>query len=242
MRNKRLTGATAARACLIAVAAGLLPAAVLPAAQASAEAGAGSATARTAKAPGNPVGSAFGLAVSGPVAISPVPAVASASTTPVSKSLLREGRTGLLTASALDVKAASDQAHSHITRLRVPEAALAAEAVSATCTGGTGFARLAGAAIAGTALDSSPAPNSSVPVALPGGLGTVAVTLNKQERLADGRLRVTALAVDLPIAGKNEAVRVASATCGRRAVAASSGATQEAPAPVPVKNDLPVTG
>ena len=225
MRNKRLTGAAARRACLIAAAAGLLPAAILPAGSADA-----------AAAPTDPVGSAFGLAVIGPVAISPVPAVASSSAAPVSKSLLREGSTGLLTASALDVKAASDQAHSHIAKLRVPEAALAAEAISATCTGATGTARLAGAAIAGTALDASPAPNSSIPVRLPGGLGTVAVTLNKQERLADGRLRVTALAVDLPIGGKNEAIRVASATCGRTMVAV------EAPAPVPVKSNLPVTG
>ncbi|MBO2449114.1 hypothetical protein J4573_18565 [Actinomadura barringtoniae] len=234
MRNKRLTGGAARRACLIAVAAGLLPAAIMPAGSASA-----APRPATAKA-ADPIGSAFGLAVIGPVAISPVPAVASSSTAPVSKSLLREGSTGLLTASALDVKAAADQAHSHIARLRVPEAALAAEAISATCTGATGTARLAGAAIAGTALDASPAPNSSIPVRLPGGLGTVAVTLNKQERLPDGRLRVTALAVDLPLAGKTEAIRVASATCGKPAAAA--GSAVEAPAPVPVKSNLPVTG
>lgn len=177
-------------------------------------------------------GSAYGLTVTGPVAVPPVPAVASRTGT-VSKSLLRENRTKLVSASALDVKASAARASSTVARLAVPKAKLLASAVSAKCSGGRGSAHLANAVLAGRRLDASPPPNTTVPVDVDG-LGRTSLVLNKQQRAADGRLAVTAMELNLP--GGKGAVRVASATCGRATVPA------EAPAPTPVEHDLPVTG
>ncbi|MCQ0017280.1 choice-of-anchor P family protein [Actinomadura madurae] len=177
-------------------------------------------------------GSAYGLTVTGPVAVPPVPAVASRTGT-VSKSLLRENRTGLVSASALDVKASAARASSTVARLAVPKAKLLASAVSAKCTAGRGSAHLAHAVLAAAGLDASPPPNTTVPVDVDG-LGRTSLVLNKQQRTADGRLAVTAMELNLP--GGKGAVRVASATCGR------AKAPAEAPAPTPVEHDLPVTG
>ncbi|MCP9981084.1 choice-of-anchor P family protein [Actinomadura madurae] len=166
------------------------------------------------------------------MAVPPVPAVASRTGT-VSKSLLRENRTGLVSASALDVKASAARASSTVARLAVPKAKLLASAVSAKCTAGRGSAHLAHAVLAGRRLDASPPPNTTVPVDVDG-LGRTSLVLNKQQRTADGRLAVTAMELNLP--GGKGAVRVASATCGR------AKAPAEAPAPTPVEHDLPVTG
>lgn len=175
-------------------------------------------------------GSAYGLTATGPLSIPPVPAVSS-TTGKVSKHLLREDSTKLVRASVLDVSASADRARSSVARLAVPPAKLAAEAVSAKCVNGKGTANLVNAVLAGKRLDSTPPPNTTIPVDVDG-LGRTSLTLNKQQRLADGRLAVTAMELMLP--GGKGAVRVASATCGKRA--------PEAPAPKPVKHDLPVTG
>ncbi|MEV0661552.1 choice-of-anchor P family protein [Actinomadura luteofluorescens] len=188
-----------------------------------------------AAAPGSE-GSAYGLTVTGPLAVPPVPAVSS-STGRVSKSLLREDRTKLVKASALDVDASAARAHSAVTHLSVPSAKLLADAVTATCTAGQGGAHLARATLAGKHLDSTPPPNTTVPVDVDG-LGRTALVLNKQQRMADGRLAVTGMELALP--GGKGAIRVASATCGKPAGPVHGPA--EAPAPKPVKHDLPVTG
>ncbi|MFB4305331.1 choice-of-anchor P family protein [Actinomadura sp. GTD37] len=179
-------------------------------------------------------GSAYGLALTGPVDVPPVPAVAS-TTGNVRKSLLRQDRK-LVKASALDVDASPARAGSSVARLAVPTAELAADAVSAKCVDGRGAAHLANAVLAGKRLDASPPPNTTVPVDVDG-LGRTALILNKQQRTADGRLAVTAMELMLP-RGKG-ALRVASATCGRGAPVRGPA---EAPAPKPVKHDLPVTG
>jgi hypothetical protein len=180
-------------------------------------------------------GSAYGLTVSGPLAVPPVPAVSS-TTGRVSKSLLREDRTKLVKASALDVSASAARAKSSVARLSVPTAKLAASAVSARCVNGQGTANLAHAVLAGKRLDSTPPPNTTIPVDVDG-LGRTSLTLNKQQRTADGRLAVTALELMLP--GGKGALRVASATCGQGAPVRTPS---EAPAPSPVQHDLPVTG
>ncbi|MFA1548991.1 choice-of-anchor P family protein [Actinomadura chokoriensis] len=180
-------------------------------------------------------GSAYGLAVTGPLAVPPAPAVSS-TTGEVNKRLLREDRTKLVKASALDVSASAARATSSAARIAVPTAKLAAGAASAKCVDGRGSARLAGAVLAGRRLDVSPPPNTTVPVDVEG-FGRTALTLNKQQRTADGRLAVTAMELRLP--GGKGAVRIASATCGRGAPARGPA---EAPAPTPVKHDLPVTG
>ncbi|MEU5990604.1 choice-of-anchor P family protein [Spirillospora sp. NPDC047418] len=180
-------------------------------------------------------GSAYGLTVTGPIAVPPVPAVSS-TTGEVSKRLLRENHTKLVRASALDVSASADRARSSVARLAVPTAKLAADAVSAKCVNGRGSASLADAVLAGKRLDSTPPPNTTIPVDVDG-LGRTSLILNKQQRTADGRLAVTAMELALP--GGKGAVRVASATCGKGAPVRTPA---EAPAPSPVKHDLPVTG
>ncbi|WP_396448913.1 choice-of-anchor P family protein [Actinomadura sp.] len=186
-----------------------------------------------AAAPGDE-GSAYGLAVTGPLAVPPVPAVSSSSGE-VSKRLLREDRTKLVRASGLDVSASAARARSSVARLAVPAAKLAAGAVSAKCADGQGSANLANAVLAGKRLDSTPPPNTTVPVDVDG-VGRASLTLNKQRRMADGRLAVTAMELMLP--GGKGALRVASATCGRGVPQGPA----EAPAPTPVRHDLPVTG
>lgn len=179
-------------------------------------------------------GSAYGLTVSGPVAVPPVPAVSS-TTGKVSKSLLREDHTKLVKASALDVSAAPARARSTVAKVAVPAAKLLADGVSATCDGGRGSAHLARAVIAGKRLDASPPPNTTVPVDVEG-LGRASLILNKQRRMPDGRLAVTAMELRLPLPGKPATVRLASATCGK------TPGPAEAPVPTPVEHDLPVTG
>ncbi|NDU73185.1 hypothetical protein GWI34_11140 [Actinomadura sp. DSM 109109] len=181
-------------------------------------------------------GSAYGLTVTGPLAVPPVPAVSS-STGPVSKSVLREDRTKLVKASALDVGASASRARSAVAHLSVPSAKLLADAVTARCDAGRGGAHLARATLAGKRLDATPPPNTTVPVDVDG-LGRTALVLNKQQRMADGRLAVTGIELALP--GKKGAIRVASATCGKAAGPAHGPV--EAPAPKPVRHDLPVTG
>ncbi|MBW8482021.1 choice-of-anchor P family protein [Actinomadura parmotrematis] len=223
-------------------------------------------------APGTDAGgSAYGLTATGPVPVPTLPAVQSPGGE-VRKSLLRENHTKMLDAGALNVKAARDRAHAQVADLRVPDAGLLAQAVTARCQAGRGSARLAGAMIGGRPLAVDPPPNTVVPVDVPK-LGRVALTLNKQWREADGRLTVTAIALDLPVAGRPESLRVASATCGRPskrhcgchghhdgpktpestppADPKPAGPAKPvkgkpvagtAPRPVPVKGDLPVTG
>ncbi|GAA4238379.1 hypothetical protein GCM10022254_54080 [Actinomadura meridiana] len=185
-------------------------------------------------------GSAYGVTVSGPLDVPPVPAVSSRSSL-VSKHLAREDLTDLVDASALDVGASADRARSSVARVAVPTAQLRASAIGAECVGGHGSAHLARATLAGRALDASPPPNTTIPLAV-NGVGDGALILNKQQRMADGRLNVTAVELRLPLPGKAATVRIASATCGRAAPEAPTKTPSEAPAPRPVKHDLPVTG
>src|SRR5690606_596762 len=101
---------------------------------------------------------------------------------------LRENHTKLIDASALNVSAAPARARSTVAKAAVPAAELLAEAVTAKCRDGQGSAHLARAVIAGKRLDASPPPNTTIPVDVEG-LGRTSLTLNKQQRMADGRLR-----------------------------------------------------
>src|SRR5690606_25945956 len=182
-------------------------------------------------------GSAYGLKVDGPVSVPPVPAVSSTTGT-VRRNLLRENHTKLIDASALNVSAAPARARSTVAKAAVPAAELLAEAVTAKCRDGQGSAHLARAVIAGKRLDASPPPNTTIPVDVEG-LGRTSLTLNKQQRMADGRLAVTAMELRLPLPGKPATVRIASATCGD---SAPMERPKEAPAPTPVEHNLPGTG
>ena len=132
------------------------------------------------------------------------------------------------------MQATPNHARSSVTQLSVPAARLLASAVSATCDGGWGSVHLANAIIAGRQLSVTPPPNTTIPVELDGAR-RASLVLNKQQRLQDGRLAVTAMEFTLPLRGAST-LRVASATCGQVAGPA------EAPTPTPVTRDLPVTG
>ncbi|MBE1531947.1 choice-of-anchor P family protein [Actinomadura algeriensis] len=185
---------------------------------------------------GGAAGSAYGLTLSGPLDIAPIPAVSSGSEQ-VEKALLREKSTKLVRAEVLDVKAAASRARSKVARLSVPSADLLASAVAAKCDDGRGSAHLLNARIAGREIDASPAPNTRIPVKIEG-VGDATLTLNKQRRMPDGRTNVTAMELTLPLT-EPTTLRVASATCGKKAPGKKRPA---APAPTPVKRDLPVTG
>jgi hypothetical protein len=202
-------------------------------------AGAAATSGPALAAPPDPAGSgsAFGLASSGgPLgAVPPVPAVSS-DAGPARKSLLNEDRLKAVSASALNVAAAPANARSNVADLAVPTAKLKAGAVTATCRDAQGGAHLTRATVAGKRLDATPPPNTTVPVDVEG-VGRTSLVLNKQQRLPNGRLAVTAMQLNLP--GGKGALRVASATCGREPAQRPA----EAPAPKPVKHhDLPVTG
>lgn len=203
----------------------------------------------------NGASSAFGISAGGIVPISPTPAVAAPAgqRQPLSKSLVSVPPNSVLSARVLAVSARPGRARASVTDLRIAKAQLSAHVLTATCVNGKGDARLVRATIGGRTLESAPKPNTTVPVALDR-LGTVTVTLNKQERRSDGRLTVTALSVRVPVGGLSQSVDVSSVTCGpgRSGSGSGSGAGNgdaasgkggnQAPVPTPVKQDLPVTG
>ncbi|MFF5262186.1 choice-of-anchor P family protein [Actinomadura viridis] len=193
---------------------------------------------------GSAQGSAYGLALMGPVSLPPVPAVSSGGRE-VRKDLARANEPRLLTAAVTDVGAASRRADSTVTKLRVPVARLSADVLSARCDAGRGSARLVNVDVAGKRLLSAPPPNTTIPIEIPGA-GKASLTLNRQRRLPDGRLSVTALEATLPLGALgSQTLKAASATCGqpvKRPVAPSIPAPAPAPAPTPIEGDLAVTG
>lgn len=209
-------------------------------------------------------GSAFGLAAQGPLAIKPLPAVES-NGTPVSKSLLPPTDNGLINVSALTVSADRRNAAARATGVSALQQQITANAISAKCVGDKGVTNLANAKVAGREIDSSPAPNTTIPINIaPYGEGSV--TFNKQQRLPDGRLSVTGMAVELPLPeGKKQTLDVSSVTCderkkrkiredhddsstrGKKVEDVSTAVEEErvvpeAPVPAPVDAELPVTG
>ncbi|WP_329519098.1 choice-of-anchor P family protein [Spirillospora sp. NBC_01491] len=227
----------AVKAGLIATAAGLIAT------------GLAAAVPTAAGAAPRPQGSAWGLAASGLLDLAPMPVVSSADKE-TSKNLLHLGDAKLVKADAVDVKAAPTNARSTVAGLGVAPAKLTADAVDAKCENGKGSTRLARAVLGGRTLQAAPPPNTTIPVDIDG-VGRTSLTLNKQERLANGKLAVTGMELKLPVA-KGSTVRVSSATCGQAARHAEkpnkpTGPSApkpagEAPAPTPVRNDLPVTG
>ncbi|MFL6052506.1 MAG: hypothetical protein ACJ72W_06260 [Actinoallomurus sp.] len=176
-------------------------------------------------------GSAYGLAATGLVAIPATPAVAATA----DKSLAELPANPLIDVKLLHVTARPEFARASVTDLRVAKAALTAHLITATCVNGAGISHLAGARLGEHALAANAAPNSAITVPVQG-LGTAAVTLNKQTRDADGSLTVTAVEVTLPLgAGRTQTLSVSSATC-------AGAPTGPAPKPTPVPSNLPVTG
>jgi hypothetical protein len=160
-----------------------------------------------------PAGTAYGLSLTGPVPISPLPSVTS--TAKEMRRALLNQNTQYVGAKAVEAGAAGRRADSTITGLRVPAAGLTAETISSRCMGGKGEARLVNAMMAGERLVSDPRPNTTIPVDIPS-VGRAWVTLNKQQRLPDGRLAVTGMETSLPLGPLGrETLRTAHAVCGK---------------------------
>ncbi|GAA2397700.1 hypothetical protein GCM10010191_00450 [Actinomadura vinacea] len=177
-----------AKTLLLTTAAGVAAAASVPVPAAAAGEPAG---------PGRPEGAAYGVAASGPVTLPALPAVASRGRE-VRKSLATEKRTKLFSAAAMDTRAGARHARSTVQDLKVPDAGFSADALSAGCQGRRGTSRLANAVVYGRRLGAAPRPNTAIPVQIPG-VGTAKLTLNRQRRLPDGRLSVTALEASVPM-------------------------------------------
>jgi hypothetical protein len=205
--------------------------------------------------------SAYGLSLTGPIPIKPIPAVSSVSSE-VRRTLLQENSTRHLTAKALETGAAGDRADAKVGDLRVPAAGLTADSITAECGANGAESRLVNARVAGERLASAPRPNTTIPVEIPGA-GRGWVTLNKQQRLPDGRMSVTGLETTVPLGPLGqETLRTANVVCGR-AVSQPDRPTGKnkpgagdvtgkgahgdqtpalAPRPSAVKGDLAVTG
>ncbi|HEY0541425.1 MAG TPA: choice-of-anchor P family protein [Actinoallomurus sp.] len=213
------------------------------------------AIAASASASASPTGgaaSAFGVSATGLVNIPQTPAVSSL-TGPSHKSLIELPPNPLVSLKVLHTSATPGQSRASIVDLKVAKPALSAHLITSKCVGGTGSSHLVKASIAGHRLAVDAAPNSTVAIPVQG-LGAVSVVLNKQVHNADGSLTVTAIEVNVGLAGKGQTIAISSATCaagGGEATppttpgptpSASATPPGEAPVPTPVPSDLPVTG
>jgi hypothetical protein len=206
-----------------------------------------------ASASASPAGgaaSAFGVSATGLVNIPQTPAVSSL-TGPAHKSLIELPPNPLVSLKVLHTSATPGQSRASIVDLKVAKPALSAHLITSKCVGGTGSSHLVKASIAGHRLAADAAPNSTVAIPVQG-LGAVSVVLNKQVHNADGSLTVTAIEVNVGLAGKGQTIAISSATCaaGEATPPKTPGPTPstsptppgEAPVPTPVPSDLPVTG
>ncbi|MFI6295777.1 choice-of-anchor P family protein [Nonomuraea sp. NPDC050790] len=190
--------------------------------------------------------SAFGLAATDLLGIAPMPAVRSEGGRPARMSVTEQPENKLINAEALEVNAQGDRADSKAVGVKGLERRFTADAVQVQCSGGQGRANMVGAVVDGTEVGSAPPPNTAVPVRLKG-YGTATVTLNKQQRNADGGMTITGVSVAVPVGdGQYRTVDLASATCGGAAsvpVAVDDrGPLPEAAPPVTSKSTLPVAG
>lgn len=113
-------------------------------------------------------------------------------------------------------------------------------AVTAECTGHTGEGKVASINLLGLPVDLPTGANQALSSGALGALAPVLdVKINTQTTNADGTFTVTALTVS--VLGQIE-LKVASATCGHVTNAVTPTEVPSAPAPKPIKTDVPVTG
>jgi hypothetical protein len=190
---------------------------------------------------GGGVSSAFGLSADGLLSIPQTPSVSSASH-PNARSLLSLPGNPLVRFSVLRTKAVPGHAEASVVDLKVakaaisPNAVLSAKLITARCDDGAGSSRLVDVRLAGRAIQAGASPNSRLTVPVEG-LGGVQVTVNKQVRNPDGTVTITALELAVEALGKSQVIDISSATCAN-----GPAAPGEAPKPVPVPSDVPVTG
>ncbi|MDO7867146.1 hypothetical protein [Nocardioides jiangxiensis] len=113
-------------------------------------------------------------------------------------------------------------------------------AVTAECTGHTGEGKIASLNLLGLPVDLPTGANQSLSSGALGALAPILdVKLNTQTTNADGTFTVTALELDL--LGQIQ-IKVASATCGHVTNDVTPTQVPSAPAPKPIRTDVPVTG
>jgi hypothetical protein len=193
--------------------------------------------------------SASGILTSG-LGIPPISAVSSNGKAEDS-SLLSTPNIPDLTASVLHVFADGDQgtARASAAGLNVGGGQLIASLVTASCKPGGGNATLLNATVAGHAIPVAPPPNTTI--AVPPGAGhIVAITLNKQVKNSQGGITVSAIEVQLGTGSAQKTIDISTANCAAPTahtspvtpISHTSPAVPAAPAPVPLRGDLPVTG
>jgi hypothetical protein len=187
--------------------------------------------------------SATGILTSG-LGLAPVSTVSSNGKAEDS-SLLSTPSIPALTASVLHVFAdgAQGTARASAADLNIGGSQLIASLVTASCKPGGGNATLLNAIVGGHAIPVAPPPNTTI--AVPPGAGhIVAITLNKQVKNSQGGLTVTALEVQLGTGSAQKTIDISTANCAAptTTTAHTSPAVPAAPAPVPLRGDLPVTG
>jgi hypothetical protein len=208
-------------------------------------------------------GSAFGIAASGLVSITPTPSVSSSAQKPATAHLAELSANPLARAGVLNVSAWAGHGRAGVADVRLAEIGLSASAVTAKCENGNGVSHLVKAMLGGRKLAVAASPNTAITVPVQG-VGSVAVTLNKQVRNAQGALTVTALELSVKLSqAKAQTISIASVTCAKTSPGTPTKPTTpnkpnmpgkpgtptppgtpaaEAPTPTPVNSDLPVTG
>jgi hypothetical protein len=188
---------------------------------------------------GGSTSSAFGISATGLLNVPQTPAVSSASH-PNAKSVVSLPRNPLVHLSVLRTRAVPGHSEASVVDLRIakaaisPRAVLSAKLITAKCDGGAGSSRLVDVRLAGRSIQAGGSPNSTLTVPVEG-LGGVQVTVNKQVRNPDGSVTITGLELAVRALGKSQTIDISSATCAGQGPG-------EAPKPVPVPSDLPVTG
>ncbi|MEO5876011.1 MAG: choice-of-anchor P family protein [Streptosporangiaceae bacterium] len=178
-------------------------------------------------------GSAYGLSAEGLIAVAPTPWVVSTTEDTVTKSLVTVPANPLLRGTVNNATASLARASASVVDVAVIALGLQASAIKASCDGGVGGASLADVRLGGQQIPLYPPVNFALNVPL-GSLGGAEVTLNRQVRNRDGSLTVTAVHVNVVLAGATtQSIDIAKVTCFR---------AQAAPAPDFVPGTLPVTG
>lgn len=178
-------------------------------------------------------GSAYGLSAEGIVAIAPTPWVVSTTSATVTKSMVTIPANPLVKGTVNNATASIAHAAASVVDVEAGRLGLRASVIKATCDNGSGGASLAQVTLGGKTLPLYPPANTTLKLPL-GSLGGAEVVLNRQVRNRDGSLTVTAVHVNVVLAGVvKQSIDIAKVTCFR---------AKQAPPPKAIPGTLPVAG
>lgn len=186
-----------------------------------------------ADAKGAAYGSAYGLSAEGLVSIAPTPWVVSTTSETVTKSLVTIPANPLIKGTVNNATASLAHAAASVVDIEVGRLGLRASVIKATCDNGSGGASLAKVTLGGQTLPLYPPANTMLKLPL-GSMGGAEITLNRQVRNRDGSLTVTAVHVNVVVAGTiKQSIDIAKVTCFQ---------AKQAPPPKAIPGKLTVTG